>query len=256
MKRRRLLVAAVAVILVIGGFAAAPWVRVYMGSAPPDQFYRPLTPAPVAPDRHVLLAAHNAGNNQLTANRALAYRADVIEIDVTMARGVLVAGRAHEVPWLAERVFRGSTLAQAWEFSDGAPIIKLDLQRNDRPLLSALASFLRANAGRDVMVSTRDADAISYLRPRVPAAVRLLFTAAFPDAVRVVQSDPGLVEQIAGISVFHGLVSRSLVGWAHARGLLVMSWTVNDADRLNPLLDLGVDGITTANLAIIEALSR
>jgi hypothetical protein len=111
------------------------------------------------------VSAHNAGNNAATTGAALEYGADVIEIDVITAHGRLVAGRAHGWPWLAKRVFRGQTLASAWQHAETAKIIKLDLQQTDHGLLVALLGFLRTvPAGRPVMVSTRDAAAIEYAR--------------------------------------------------------------------------------------------
>jgi glycerophosphoryl diester phosphodiesterase len=40
-------------------------------------------------------------------------------------------------------------------------------------------------------------------------------------------------------------VTRRFVGLAHRRGLHVHVWTVNDADQMRTLLDLGVDGLVT-----------
>ena len=258
MKRVRLLVAttAIAVVLIVAVVLAWPWVRVYAGSAAPDQFYRALPSAHATANKNVLGVAHNAGNNAATTAEALKYGADVIEIDVVMVRGTLAAGRAHGWWWLAERVFRGQTLAEAWDHAAAAKIIKLDLQQNDRELLDALIKFLHeVPATRPVMISTRSADAIEYLRPRVGPAVTLLFSVPFPDAVTRVETDRSLTDAIGGISVFQGLVSSGLVGWAHERRLVVLAWTVNDAERLSQLLRSGVDGITTANLAILRALS-
>jgi glycerophosphoryl diester phosphodiesterase len=45
------------------------------------------------------------------------------------------------------------------------------------------------------------------------------------------------------------------VRWAHQHTLLVLAWRVNDGKRLNQLLHLRVDAITTRNLAILQALS-
>ncbi len=42
--------------------------------------------------------------------------------------------------------------------------------------------------------------------------------------------------------------------WLESTGLLVLAWTVNDLARLNELVQLGVDAITTDNLAIMELL--
>lgn len=254
MRRRGALVIVVAVLLVAATLIAWPWVRVYTGAAPPEQFYAKVSAS--ASTRGVLGIAHNAGNNPRTAGTALDYGAGVIEIDVTTARGRLVAGRAHGVRWLAERVFRGSSLASAWSYTSGAKIVKLDLQRNDRGLLDSLVDFLNhAPEHGQVMVSTRDADAIKYLRPRLPQGVILLFSVPFPEAVAQLQADTALTAAIGGISVFHGLVSADLVRWAHTRGLRVLAWTVNDQQGMDQLLRLGVDGITTANLAILQALA-
>jgi hypothetical protein len=256
--RRRVFIAAgVTVVVVAAVVIAWPWVRVYTGAARPHQFYRALSTPAANVGRHALGVAHNAGNNAATTGAALEYGADVIEIDVITAHGRLVAGRAHGWPWLAKRVFRGQTLASAWQHAETAKIIKLDLQQTDHGLLVALLGFLRTvPAGRPVMVSTRDAAAIEYLRPRLPGTVTLLFSVPFPEAVTRIRDDHALTDAVGGISVFQGLVDTQLVSWAHSRGLLVLAWTVNDGDRLNQLLRLGVDGITTANLAVLRALSR
>ena len=158
-------------------------------------------------------------------------------------------------PWLAERAFRGPTLAQTWAASAAAPRVKLDLQQNDRALLDQLVAFLQQRPGRPVMISSRDRAALTYLRPRLPTAT-LLATTAFPDAVQRLRSEAALVAAVNGISAFQGLVSPSLVTWAHQRHLLVVAWTVNDGQRLNQLLALGVDGVTTQNLAILDALGN
>jgi glycerophosphoryl diester phosphodiesterase len=63
-----------------------------------------------------------------------------------------------------------------------------------------------------------------------------------------------VVTAVGGVSVFQGLVDASLVAWVHQHKLVVLAWTVNDGQRMNELARLGVDGITTANLAILQAL--
>jgi hypothetical protein len=42
----------------------------------------------------------------------------------------------------------------------------------------------------------------------------------------------------------------------HAHRLVILAWTVNDSENFNRLVRLGVDGITTDNLAILQALRR
>ena len=179
-----------------------------------------------------------------------------MEIDVISARGQLVAGRDHWWGWLARQVFQGPTLAQAWDGAAAAGIIKLDLMQADRGFLDDLVAFLAPRAGsRRVMISSRDSSALLYLHSRLPG-VTMLFSVAGPDAVHQLKSDSALQRGIGGVSAFQGLVDTNLVTWVHARRLVILAWTVNDSDRFNQLVRLGVDGITTGNLAILRALSR
>jgi hypothetical protein len=245
----------VVVLAVMAAILAWPQWRQYTGVAPPAQFYAPLNPAPPSPHPPALGVAHNAGNNRATTVAALAHGAAVIEIDVISVRGRPAAGRVHRLPWLAERVFRGPTLADAWAYASAARIIKLDLQQNDPALVEQVAAFVAGQpASRPVMISTRDPYALHYLRPRLPHAT-LLFSAGFPDAIQQIESDASLRADVDGVSAFQGLVTGTFVRWAHRHHLVVLAWTVNDGSRLNQLLALGVDGITSQNLAVLDALA-
>jgi glycerophosphoryl diester phosphodiesterase len=235
---------------------AWPHAQRYTGAAPPTQFYQKvqLEPALDRDYQHVLGVAHNAGNNLGTLARALRYGADVIEIDVISARGRLVAGREQPLPRLARQLFRGPTLAEVWDRAAAADVVKLDIKQTDRGFLGELAAFLASRAkSRRVMIASRDPGALLYLHSRLPG-VTMLFSVAFPDAVHQLQSDHALQEAIGGVSLFQGLADASLVAWLHQHKLLILAWTVNDSQRLNELVRLGVDGITTANLAILRAL--
>jgi len=246
----------VLVALVAGAIVAWPYVQLYTGAAPPAQFYQKVQPEPaLAPDYpRVLGVAHNAGNNLGTLATALHYGADVIEIDVISARGQLVAGRDQPWPWLARRVFRGPTLTEAWGRAAAAGIVKLDLKQTDRTFLNDLVNFVAPRASsRRVMISSDDQQALLYLHTRLPD-VTLLFSVNGPDALHQLRSRPALQQAIGGASVFQSLVDANLVTWAHRHKLLILAWTVNDSQRLNQLVQLGVDGITTANLAILRAL--
>ncbi|QKW05436.1 glycerophosphodiester phosphodiesterase [Streptomyces sp. NA04227] len=48
------------------------------------------------------------------------------------------------------------------------------------------------------------------------------------------------------------VVDRRFVRHAHERGLAVHVWTINDADRMHRLLDLGVDALMTDRLDILR----
>ncbi|WP_432146105.1 glycerophosphodiester phosphodiesterase family protein [Streptomyces sp. bgisy084] len=57
-------------------------------------------------------------------------------------------------------------------------------------------------------------------------------------------------ERQSGLPVVDPLFLRA----AHALGMQVHVWTVNDADRMNALLDLGVDGIMTDRLETLRTV--
>jgi hypothetical protein len=245
-----LLAALVAVAIVL----AWPHVRVYTGAAPPEQFYQKVQLEPSLDYKHVLGVAHNAGNNLGTLAKALRYGAGAIEIDVISARGRLVANRVQPVPQLARLLSLAPTLAEVWDRAAAADVVKLDIKQSDRGFLDELIAFLAPRAkSRRVMIASGDPAALLYLHSRLPD-VTLLFSAGWPDAVHKLQSDRALQETIGGVSLFQGLADANLVAWLHEHKLFVLTWTVNDSQRFNELVRLGVDGITTANLAILRAL--
>jgi hypothetical protein len=263
---------AAVILLTVALVLAWPSALVYTGAALPDQSHTPV--ALPAPQHPILSIAHNAGNHPVTAARALEHGARVVEIDVTLARGELVAGRPQPVAWLAEALFSGQTLAEAWQHTAAAPVTKLDLKQSDSALLAALGDFLRTHDdGRQVWVTTDDPAAVlalsgwlhfeslsnrkhDVLAIETPGPnVALMITAANPAALTAIQADEALTERIDGLSVFHHLVTPQLVQWAHDRDLAVIAWTVRDEADAARLIAAGVDGITTPNLAIIEHLS-
>jgi hypothetical protein len=258
-KRLWLLIGAgVVVVLVVAVVVTLPLLGRYTGAAAPEQFDRKvaLDPSLKPQYQHVLGVAHNAGNNLETEVRALRSGAGVIEIDVKSGNGQLAAGRDQWWPWLAERVFLGPALVQAWDEASPAQITKLDLKQSNTPFLNDLVQFLNNRApSRHVMVATRDASALMYLHRRLHR-VTLLYSVAFPDAVHRLESDRALQKAIGGVSVYQGLVDPGLVHWVHEHNMQMIAWTVNEDPHFNNLVRLGVDGITTDNLAILKALRQ
>ena len=254
--RRWVIAGVLLVAVVVAAIVAWPHAQVYTGAAPPAQFYQKVQREP-ALDRgyqHVLGVAHNAGNNLGTLDAALRYGAGAIEIDVISARGQLVAGRDQPVPWLARLLFRGPTLAESWDRAAPAGTVKLDLKQSGRGFLGELVAFLAPRAkSRRVMIVSGDPSALLYLHSRLPD-LTMLYSVGEPDAVQQLRSDPALQKDIGGVSIFQGLVTANLVAWLHQRKMFILAWTVNDSVHLNNLVRLGVDGITTANLAILRAL--
>jgi glycerophosphoryl diester phosphodiesterase len=151
-------------------------------------------------------------------------------------------------------VFLGPALAESWDEASAADITKLDIKQTSHRFLNDLVAFLNQRSpSRHVMIASRDRDALLYLHRRLHR-VTLLFTMAFPDAVHRLESDRALENAVSGVSVFHGLVDPALVAWVHEHKMQILAWTVNGNPEFNHLVRLGVDGITTDNLAILKAL--
>ena len=234
---------------------AWPHARHFSQGLPPQQFRDELDPALLKDYHGVLGVAHNGANRLDTLQVALDHGADVVEADLISVRGELVAGRDQPMSWLTNQIFRGPTLAQVWDAAEPADVLKLDLKRDDAAFLDDLVTFLAPRQGsREVMVATRDRDAIVRLHRDLPE-ITLLLSIGFPEGVQQLRSDAELQTAIGGVTIFQGLVDATLVGWLHERDLLVLAWPVNDVQRLNNLVRLSVDGVTTANLAILEVLA-
>ena len=85
-----------------------------------------------------------------------------------------------------------------WDHADSAKVIKLDLKQTNHEFLHQIVDFLGPRAGcAEVMISTRDTDAIEYLHARLPE-VTMLYSVAWPDARQHVQSDPSWSRPSAG----------------------------------------------------------
>jgi glycerophosphoryl diester phosphodiesterase len=110
-----------------------------------------------------------------------------------------------------------------------------------------VAAIKRSNCGPRVCISAFDDRRLRRLRvalgpgvctslgPAQIAALRFLGRTAGGGAAAQVPVKQGRVT----------LVDERFVSGAHRRGLQVHVWTIDDADEMRRLLDLGVDGIMT-----------
>ena len=119
----------------------------------------------------------------------------------------------------------------------------------NKPLCTLLTTFHR---GTDVFVGSNNDAQILAFRKLCPAVrtsatmvdvyasrdARATNDASFVPAVTVDQPP----YQIGGRT----LVDKASVDWAHAHGIAILTWVVNDPKSLQHLVDLGVDGIYTS----------
>lgn len=196
--------------------------------------------------------AHNSGGSIEATLEALINGADVIEVDVVELDGVLYSAHTPPLPFLGQRWFRGPRLDRVWAASLGADAVMLDLKETTPGYVRLVGDFLESRpSSRQAIVASRSPWVLQLLRVRAPDAVLLL---SVPDetVLRAMQNNEDLLDTIDGITVRHTVLDAENAAWLGDQRLLVFAWTVNDLERVNELMRLGVDGITSDNLAIIN----
>ena len=179
--------------------------------------------------------------------------------DATLDRVTDGAGRIADLPWREVRQARvaGSEPVPLFdELLETFPAVRWNVDVKAEPALRPLLELLeRTGAWDRVCVG-------SFSEARVVRAQRLagprlatsygtrgvlnlrLRSWGLPVAVRRSAVAAQVPESQSGIPV----VDRAFVRTAHARGLQVHVWTINEPDRMHRLLDLGVDGIMTDHI--------
>jgi glycerophosphoryl diester phosphodiesterase len=147
---------------------------------------------------------------------------------------------------------RIATLAEALEALAGV-VVNLDIKRTApdvEPYEALLADALRAHGrGDDTIVASFSDPAIAAFRrvaPEFCTSLATLETAEFYRAAHAGEPAPpttGVALQVPATFGEVTVVDERFVDAAHAAGLAVHVWTVNDEDEMRRLLDLGVDGI-------------
>lgn len=151
------------------------------------------------------------------------------------------------------------------EFPDTLLTMELKDDGADAPALAAGVAELLVEHDRhdDVIVSAFDGAVLREFRrvaPTVPTATSAEEVAAFWGARDLPVVAPGTRPPVAlQVPVTYRdveVVTREFVADAHAGGLAVHVWTVDDPERINWLLDLGVDGIMSDRPDVLLPILR
>ena len=201
----------------------------------------------------VTVIAHNAGDSLATATRAVAYGTDGIEIDVRSTGGELFATHDAPLPLLEDLVFRGPSLAQAWDIARLRTTVLLHLKQRSPAYLDQVRTFLATRPLRRVLVQAAHPETLRALEAIDPQVTPLLLVLS-PAGFQALQRDPSRLRGLAGVSVQEGVLTPAAMAWLRARRLLVFAWTVNDEQRLNELIAAGVSGVITDRLDIMRLL--
>jgi glycerophosphoryl diester phosphodiesterase len=225
-----------------------------------------------------LAMAHRGGAIEHLENTLPAFEACVamgyryLETDVrATADGVLVAfhdpvlervtdstGRIDQLPWAEvarARIGGREPILRLEELLGAGPDVRFNLDIKAPGVVAPLVRTVRRMqvADRICLASFSDARVAAARRllgptvctalgPRGVAALRL--ASYRPRAAGLVRLDAGCAQvplQLGG----RALVDERFLAAAHARGLQVHVWTVDDPEDATALLDLGVDGVMT-----------
>jgi glycerophosphoryl diester phosphodiesterase len=197
---------------------------------------------------------HNSGRSLAANAQALHHGADIVEIDVRSLRGQLVSSHFPILAVGEWSLFEGPTVVQVWAASARAEAIQLDLKESSDAFLQLVIAFLGEHAGEhQVMVASPDTESLARLagasRDVVPflsvnSRATLAWLLAGPPSCRLVR----------GVSIREDLLDADTISRLRAAGLLIVAWTVNDLSRADELARMGVDGITTDDLTLLERL--
>jgi len=183
---------------------------------------------------------HAPENTVASFERAIALGCDEVETDVWLADdGRLLI--SHDRP-----SDTALTLDAVLDVCRGRVGVNVELkaERDDARAGETgrrVATRLAERADPDAYVSSFWWSALEGARAAAPAVRRAFVFADSPDRAALVASARAL-----GLWALHpnrAYVTRELVDAAHAAGLRVNAWTVNDADEIAAFGALGVDGI-------------
>lgn len=228
--------------------------------------------------------AHRGGSLEAEENTLPAFERAVrlgyrhVETDVRATRdGVAVvfhdetldrmAGRPESIASLTWRELSrvelngGGRVPRLDDLLDAFPGLYVNLEAKADAAVQAMADAVRrADALARVCVGSFSAARTTRLRELLGGG--LAWSPSHAGVLRVWLGGLGLP---VGRPAFHALqvpthhkgipvVTRGFVRAAHARGIHVQVWTVDEADEMERLLDLGVDGIMTDRPQVLRAV--
>jgi len=180
------------------------------------------------------------GNDELTLRRLLAVAPSSVEIDVGVAAGKIVI--AHDTDFADAS---GLGIDAALLAATGTTVVvEAKCFPPETPDARSFADALGPYLARIALCSF-DERVLVEARRRRPA---LETTLLFKEPLRVATAARTLGPR-------HDVVTGELVASAHALGLRVVPWTVNDVQTMAALIDLGVDGLVTDEPALAQEVA-
>ncbi|MER7488084.1 glycerophosphodiester phosphodiesterase [Streptomyces sp. NPDC126497] len=185
--------------------------------------------------------------------------------DATLDRVTDGTGRIADLPWrdvAHARVAGGEPVPLFEELLETFPGVRWNVDVKAEPALLPFLDLIGRTGswGRVCLGSFSEARVVRAQRlagPRLATSYGTrgvlnlrLRSWGLPAAVRRSAVAAQVPERQAGVPV----VDRRFLRAAHAHGLRVHVWTVNEAERMHRLLDLGVDGIMTDHIDTLRTV--
>ncbi len=175
---------------------------------------------------------------------------------VTDRAGVIASLTARQV---AEARIAGTDPVPLLEELLGAwPDVRFNIDVKDAPAARPLAELIRRTAAWDrVCITSFSAGRLNATRKLLDRPVCMAASPVGAAALRSGIPGKSLARAFASRSVRCaqlpiGMATPPLIARAHAAGLAVHVWTVNEAAVMSSLLDLGVDGIMTDQTELLR----
>ncbi len=220
-------------------------------------------------------AAHYPENSWRAFEHAVSLGYSYLETDVrATADGVLVAFHDRTLDRVTDRAGRISRLphrevtAARIGGTDPIPVLedllgawpeaRFNIDVKDEPAVRPLVEVLGRTAAWDrVCITSFSGRRLGAVRRELPRPVCMATSPIGVGALRLGTPRRVLVPQLRRMSVRCaqipvGVATESFLHLAHAAGLQVHVWTVNDRKIMSGLLDLGVDGIMTDETGVLR----
>jgi glycerophosphoryl diester phosphodiesterase len=161
--------------------------------------------------------------------------------------------RAPDGTWpYRDRGVRIPTLAELVEAFPETPL-NVEIKQDEPPLESAVLAVLDRYRARDrTLLAAEHAPIMARIRAAAPAIATSFSAPEVADFIMRVATGalagyrpPGIALQVPPAYAGTPIVTAESVAAAHALGLEVHVWTIDDEAEMDALLDLGVDGLMT-----------
>lgn len=215
---------------------------------------------------NLLAIAHRAGNSLAGLHEANLLGADVIECDVHAHRGRLEVRHlktAGPLPFLWDRWELASAsaprlgLTELLDADRRGTTFMLDLKGRSASTGRAVAELLHERAHQHpVLVCGRYWPAVEavarlpYVRPVLSARNRAELAALLRRIDDADRTAP------YGVSVHHSLLDAAVVGRLRRTVEVVMSWPIDDPERLDRVVGSGVNGVISNEPQILREVRR